>query len=119
MDPDGRVCGAVVGGPDGLLRTIKGDNVVLACGGFEGNREMLTAYVGADAVSLPTIAPGVNYNKASGAARLTFPNREADYGRCAQGLGIRAAMEVGAGIAVLGMASTLSLSTADPRSPTQ
>lgn len=42
----------VVRGPDGLLTTMTADNVVLASGGFEGNPEMLTAYVGHDAADL-------------------------------------------------------------------
>jgi hypothetical protein len=62
MTEDGRAGGAVVRGKDGLLKTIAGDNVVLACGGFEGNYEMLTAYTGKNAVDLPLIAPGLKYN---------------------------------------------------------
>ncbi len=72
---DGRVDGVVVRGPDGLLRTLHGTAVVLACGGFEGNKEMLTRYIGANACDLPLLAPGLGYN---------------------QGAGIRMAMEVGA-----------------------
>jgi succinate dehydrogenase/fumarate reductase flavoprotein subunit len=78
LDDDGRVNGVVVRKPDGLLRTITGDAVVLACGGFEGNAEMLTQYIGKDAVDLPLIAPGITYNR---------------------GAGIRMAMEIGAGTA--------------------
>ena len=68
----------VVRGPDGLLKTMTADNVVLASGGFEGNQEMLTQYVGENAVDLPLIAPGIRYNRGSG---------------------IRMAMEIGAGTA--------------------
>jgi tricarballylate dehydrogenase len=78
LSDEGRVNGVVVRGPDGLLRTITADNVVLACGGFEGNPEMLTQYVGQNAVDLPLIAPGIRYNR---------------------GAGIRMAMEIGAGTA--------------------
>lgn len=78
LDDEGRVNGVVVRQPDGLLRTITGEAVVLACGGFEGNPEMLTQYIGKDAVTLPIIAPGVKYNR---------------------GAGIRMAMEIGAGTA--------------------
>lgn len=78
LSDEGRVNGVVVRGPDGLLKTMTADNVVLASGGFEGNPEMLTAYVGQNAVDLPLIAPGVRYNR---------------------GAGIRMAMEIGAGTA--------------------
>jgi tricarballylate dehydrogenase len=49
--------------------------VVIACGGFEGNKEMLTQYLGPSACDMPTIAPGPAYNR---------------------GEGIRMAMEIGA-----------------------
>jgi succinate dehydrogenase/fumarate reductase flavoprotein subunit len=78
LSDEGRVNGVVVRGPDGLLKTMTADNVVLACGGFEGNPEMLTKYVGPKAVDLPLIAPGVRYNR---------------------GAGLRMAMDVGAGTA--------------------
>jgi len=65
-----------VRGEDGLLRTLTARAVVLACGGFEGNKEMLTRYLGTDACDLPLLAPGLAFN---------------------QGAGIRMAMEIGAG----------------------
>lgn len=76
LDGEGRVNGVVVRKPDGLSRTITADTVVLACGGFEGNPEMLTQYIGNDAVDFPIIARGLRYNR---------------------GAGVRMAMEVGAG----------------------
>ena len=78
LSDEGRVNGVVVRGPDGLLKTMTADSVVLASGGFEGNPEMLTQYVGENAVDLPLIAPGIRYNR---------------------GAGIRMAMEIGAGTA--------------------
>lgn len=78
LSDEGRVNGVVVRGPDGLLKTMTADSVVLASGGFEGNQEMLTQYVGENAVDLPLIAPGIRYNR---------------------GAGIRMAMEIGAGTA--------------------
>lgn len=39
---------------------------MLACGGFEGNREMLAKYVGNRTHELPLIAPGLKYNKGAG-----------------------------------------------------
>ena len=73
---DGRVEGVVVRGEDGLLRTLNARAVTLACGGFEGNKEMLTRYLGANACDLPLLAPGLAFN---------------------QGAGITMAMEIGAG----------------------
>lgn len=78
LSTDGRIEGVVVRGPDGLLRTMKAPAVVLACGGFEGNPEMMTQYVGQKACDLKLIAPGIQYNR---------------------GDGIRMAMEIGAGTA--------------------
>lgn len=40
--------------------------IVLACGGFEGNREMLARYVGNRTHELPLIAPGLKYNQGAG-----------------------------------------------------
>lgn len=73
---NGRVEGVVVRGEDGLLRTLHARAVTLACGGFEGNKEMLTRYLGAKACDLPLLAPGLAFN---------------------QGAGIKMAMEIGAG----------------------
>lgn len=78
LSDEGRVNGVVVRGPDGLLKTMTADNVVLASGDFEGNPEMLTQYVGENAVDLPLIAPGIRYNR---------------------GAGIRMAMDIGSGTA--------------------
>lgn len=41
-------------------------DVVLACGGFEGNREMLAKYIGNRTHELPLIAPGLVHNKGAG-----------------------------------------------------
>lgn len=71
----GRVDAVAVRGRDGLLRRLGARAVVIASGGFEGNREMLTQYLGARACDLPVIAPGPRLNR---------------------GEGIRMAMEVGA-----------------------
>ena len=75
LSDDGRVNGVIVRGRDGLLRTLAAPAVVIACGGFEGNKEMLTQYLGARACDLPVIAPTVKNNR---------------------GDGIRMAMEIGA-----------------------
>lgn len=60
---DGVVDGLVVRGADGRTERIAGRAVVLACGGFEGNPEMLTRYLGDQACDLPLIAPGVAHNR--------------------------------------------------------
>lgn len=39
-EEDGSVCGVKVRKPDGRLSKVLGKKVMLACGGFEGNREM-------------------------------------------------------------------------------
>lgn len=78
VSDEGRVNGVVMLGPDGHARTVTATNVVLASGGFEGNPEMLTSYVGKDAADIGLIAPGLQYN---------------------QGRGIRMAMDAGAGTA--------------------
>jgi tricarballylate dehydrogenase len=78
QDSAGRVTGVAARGPDGCLVEFRAPQTVLACGGFEGNPEMLTQYMGKIAVDLKLIAPGVAFNR---------------------GAGIRAAMKIGAGTA--------------------
>lgn len=75
VSDDGRIDGVIVRRSDGRRERLSADHVVLASGGFEGNQEMLTQYVGNDTVKLPLIAPGLVHNK---------------------GQGIRMAMDVGA-----------------------
>ncbi|KAF2234237.1 succinate dehydrogenase/fumarate reductase flavo protein subunit [Viridothelium virens] len=62
----GAVRGLQVRKKDGLLHELAAQDVVLACGGFEGNREMLAKYVGNRTHELPLIAPGLKYNRGSG-----------------------------------------------------
>jgi tricarballylate dehydrogenase len=47
-------------------KTLGADAVILACGGFEGNPEMLARYVGAPAINLRPVARGGHYNKGEG-----------------------------------------------------
>jgi tricarballylate dehydrogenase len=68
----GRVTGVEIGPVPRMLRA---DAVVLACGGFEGNAEMLRQHFGPGAESLRPISPGTAFN---------------------DGGGIRAALEAGA-----------------------
>ncbi|WGS17855.1 MULTISPECIES: FAD-binding protein [unclassified Bradyrhizobium] len=62
----GAVDGLIVRGNDGKLKRIGADAVILASGGFEGNVEMLTRYIGARACDLPLIAPGIASNRGDG-----------------------------------------------------
>lgn len=68
----GRVAGLEF---DRVAAALPADAVVLACGGFEGNREMLRQHVDPSAESLRLISPGTAFN---------------------DGAGIRAALEAGA-----------------------
>ena len=65
-DANGRVIGVSATGKDGATREYKGKAVVLACGGFEGNAEMLTRYVGPRSVHLRPICKGGYYNRGEG-----------------------------------------------------
>ncbi len=66
QDDEGQVNGIVVRQPDGQERTIATGTVVLACGGFEGNPEMLMEHTGKDAEDLPIIVPGIKRNRGAG-----------------------------------------------------
>jgi tricarballylate dehydrogenase len=66
LSEDGRVNGVVVRGRDGLLRTLKAEAVVIASGGFEGNGEMMTRYLGERACDIPMISPGTGNNRGEG-----------------------------------------------------
>lgn len=66
ISDEGRVNGVVVRGKDGLLRTLSSKAVVIASGGFEGNPEMLTQYLGNNAVDIKPIVPGLHRNKGAG-----------------------------------------------------
>ena len=66
MSTEGRLDGVFVRGRDGLLRALGAQAVVIACGGFEGNPEMLTQYLGERACDLPLIAPTVKNNRGDG-----------------------------------------------------
>lgn len=62
LTTDGVVTGVRVRTPQGQ-RDLTGSAVVLANGGFEGNPEMLTRYIGPRAWELPLIAPGIANNR--------------------------------------------------------
>ena len=66
QDDNGAMKGGKVRKSDGLLHDLYAPNVMLACGGFEGNQEMLARYIGRDSHKLPLIAPGLKYNRGAG-----------------------------------------------------
>ncbi len=65
MDGDGRVTGLIARSRgEGGVRFA--GQVVLACGGFEGNAEMLARYIGPRSVYLRPICKGANFNRGEG-----------------------------------------------------
>ena len=63
--PDGRVSGLEARSRPGGALALEG-RVVLACGGFEGNGEMMTRYVGPRAVHLRPVCRGGYHNRGEG-----------------------------------------------------
>jgi tricarballylate dehydrogenase len=66
QDGDGAVRGLEAAGQGNKLLHLFGRSVVLACGGYEGNPEMLAHYVGPRARYLRPVARGGYYNKGEG-----------------------------------------------------
>lgn len=66
QDGNGAVCGLKASGPDGGTVLFKAPSIILASGGFEGNPEMLTRYIGPQARYLRPVARGGYYNKGEG-----------------------------------------------------
>lgn len=62
-DADGRINGLLVRNLDGTTTSLKSKAVVLASGGFQGNPQILTQYIGERASELPLIAPGIANNR--------------------------------------------------------
>jgi tricarballylate dehydrogenase len=63
------VGGAVVGGAGdaaGDAETVAADAVVLACGGFQADREMMRAHFGAGGETMRLISPGTHFNSGDG-----------------------------------------------------
>jgi tricarballylate dehydrogenase len=65
MDQNGRVAG-LFARTRGVGPVRFAGQVVLACGGFEGNAEMLARYIGPRAVFLRPICKGANFNRGEG-----------------------------------------------------
>lgn len=91
-DAAGGVCGLVATTRGQGQRELRGE-VVLACGGFEGNMEMMTRYIGPRAVYLRPVCKGGYYNR---------------------GEGIRMALDIGA--AAAGEFGSYHAEPVDPRS---
>jgi tricarballylate dehydrogenase len=66
LNDEGQVVGLHVIRRSGQRSIIRGKAVILACGGFEGNPEMLTQYLGSKAMYLRPVARGGYYNKGEG-----------------------------------------------------
>jgi tricarballylate dehydrogenase len=64
----GGVAGVVARGRDDKPLTLRAAAVVLACGGFEGNPEMVARYIGPKGRYLRPVARGGYYNKGEGIA---------------------------------------------------
>lgn len=66
LDGDGNVGGVAGYAKGNIPFTRDADAVVLACGGFEGNAELLTRYLGPRSVYLRPVCRGGYYNKGEG-----------------------------------------------------
>jgi len=65
-NPDGSVCGVKVLDSNGTRHEIRAGRVVLASGGFQGNPEMMTRYIGPKARHIRPVALGGYYNRGEG-----------------------------------------------------
>jgi tricarballylate dehydrogenase len=93
LGEDGAVNGLNVRVKGGNSLQLKVGAVVLASGGFQGNQEMMSQYVGREAHKIPTVAEGGLYNR---------------------GEGIRMSLEIGAKTA--GQFDSFHAEPVDPRS---
>lgn len=62
---NGRVTGLVVA-HDGATETLPADAVILACGGFQGNGDMMRQHFGPGADKMRLISPGTRFNTGEG-----------------------------------------------------
>lgn len=65
-DEDGAVVGVIAAGKGNKTMDLIAPSVILACGGFEGNPEMMVHYLGRQARYLRPVARGGYYNKGEG-----------------------------------------------------
>jgi tricarballylate dehydrogenase len=66
QDDSGNVTGVRCVGNGNRVREFRGKAVVLACGGFQGNAEMMARYIGPRSVHLGMMSRGCHYNKGEG-----------------------------------------------------
>ena len=66
LDADGRVSGVEASGVNNRTLRLHARAVVLACGGFEGNPEMLSRYLGPQSQFIRPVARGGYYNRGEG-----------------------------------------------------
>ena len=62
---NGRITGLVVE-QNGTRQTLAADAIVLACGGFQGNADMMRAHFGEGAATMRLISPGTRFNTGDG-----------------------------------------------------
>ena len=67
---DGCITGLVVE-QDGTSETLAADTVILACGGFQGNGEMMREQLGPNADTMRLISPGTHFNTGDGIRMAT------------------------------------------------
>jgi tricarballylate dehydrogenase len=65
-DATGAVVGVTVLDADGIARNLRAPSVILACGGFQANKELMTRYVGKHAYRVPPISRGGQHNRGDG-----------------------------------------------------
>ena len=94
VNETGEIIGVNVIGDANMPFSLMAKNVVLACGGFQGNPEMLSHYIGPQAQYIRPISRGGHYNR---------------------GEGVRMALEIGA--APCGDFGSFHAQPVDPRSP--
>ncbi len=78
-DDAGRVLGVLAVGEDGLRAPIRARATLLASGGYQGNPEMMTRYVGPHAAHIRPVARGGYYNRGEG-IRMALAAGEAPAG---------------------------------------
>lgn len=66
VNEGGRVAGVRAVGPNAVPARFAAKAVVLACGGFEGNPEMLSQYMGPRSIYLRPVCRGGHFNKGEG-----------------------------------------------------
>ena len=93
MTVDGRVSGVEIRSSDGAAMALDANAVILACGGFQGNPEMMRAHFGPGGDTVRLISPGTRFDT---------------------GDGIRIAMEQGASVS--GDWNGMHIEPVDPRS---